>query len=238
MEARLLDDQLCEISERAFNIMADILRTPEQRRRVSELTNIPAMTLKDYFNGRTSPPLDRFIAIALAGQVPPAEFFASQTRPTIDVTAPPEVVVPYLDVEAAAGDGKAVDVVSAEASFPFPWPFLERLMGDAAYQARLETVRAHGSSMSPTIEDGALLMIDRAQAVLPSLPPPGRKITPGIYVFLQAGELRLKRLQRIAGDFIAIHSDNRDAYPPEVFSLKRDGSLKIIGKVVWWDNRL
>jgi len=239
LEARLIDDQVCEISARALGLMQEILRTAEQRRYISELTKIPAMTLKDYFNGRTSPPLDRFIAIAIAGQVPHANFFGPQGPPTLELASSIDVVhIPHLDVSAAAGDGKFVDVIQAESSVPFPYVFLEKLLGDDAAKARLETLRARGTSMKPTIDDGALLMLDRSQSILPSVAPKHRKIPLDVYVFLQKGEVRLKRLQRVDSDFVAIHSDNIEAFPPEVFNMKRDGSLKIIGKVIWWDNRL
>jgi phage repressor protein C with HTH and peptisase S24 domain len=112
----------------------------------------------------------------------------------------------------------------------------------AAIYARLETLRAKGRSMEPTIADGALLMLDRAQDTLPAVPKNGQKRRPApepdVYVFAHNGDIRLKRLQRLNEDFIAIHSDNRAEFPPEIFDLKRDGSFKVIGKVIWWDNRL
>ena len=55
-----------------------------------------------------------------------------------------------------------------------------------------------------------------------------------IYVFLQEGALRVKRLRvDRKGGTIAL-SDN-SAYDPEILN-KQD--FKVIGRVIWWDNRL
>jgi len=234
-----VDFEAGQIGARFLNVLSEYLLIPSKRKEISRLANIPEKTLVDYLNGRSSPSVDRFLLIAVAARANPAEFFGVVSEPTLKLAPSVEIVhVPHLDVEAAAGAGCFVDVVLAEASFPFPYPFLEKLLGDAARYARLETLRAKGDSMAPTIEDGALLMLDRAQSTLPPVPAKSRRCPAEIYVFIQKGDVRLKRLQRIDSDFIAIHSDNRDEFPPEVFNLKRDGSFKIIGKIVWWDNRL
>jgi phage repressor protein C with HTH and peptisase S24 domain len=238
-----IDFEACEIGARALSILQEHLRAPQNRKKISSLTNIPEKTLTDYFNGRTSPPLDRFLLIALACGLRPAEFFEASAKPAPLIGDPPQIImIPHLDIEVAAGAGSFVDVVVSEDSFPFPWPFLRRLLGDAAISARLETLRAKGRSMEPTIADGALLMLDRSQNTLPPVLKNGQKRRPvpepDVYVFAHNGDIRLKRLQRLNDDFIAIHSDNRAEFPPEVFDLNRDGSFKVIGKVIWWDNRL
>ncbi len=154
---------------------------------------------------------------------------------------PPEtVIIPILDVQAAAGAGRTVEVVRAEAEFAFPFYFLQRLLGDLAGRARLSSLRAKGDSMEPTILDGALLIIDEAQRDLPKQPSSAkmRPREPDIFVFFSSEGLRLKRLARIDQDFVAIISDNIHQRPPEVFRPGPDGKLTIIGKVIWWDNRL
>lgn len=178
---------------------------------------------------------ENLILIAKAADRPIAWFFGEEPPQTI--------MIPILDVEAAAGAGAWAEVVRAEAEFLFPRHFLKKLLGEAAYSARLESLRARGDSMTPTISDGALLVIDRAQTEYPDVIKNGRKgrynlPTPDIFVFYQGDELRLKRLQRISEDFMAIYSDNKDEYPAEVLDLRRGGKLVIMGKLVWWDNRL
>ena len=55
--------------------LGDVLRGTAQRQKIAEASGISASTLKDYFTGRTSPPLDRLIAIADAAGIPPGRFF-------------------------------------------------------------------------------------------------------------------------------------------------------------------
>jgi phage repressor protein C with HTH and peptisase S24 domain len=150
------------------------------------------------------------------------------------------VMIPILDVQAAAGAGRVVDVVKAEAEFAFPVYFLRKLIRDPGRRPRLSSVRSKGDSMEPTILDGALLIIDEAQRDLPK-PPSSAKLRhrePDIFVFFTSEGLRLKRLSRIDDDLVAIISDNFHERPPEVFRLGEDRKLSIIGKVIWWDNRL
>ncbi|MBB4199103.1 hypothetical protein CCR94_16520 [Rhodoblastus sphagnicola] len=253
LSAKQVDYTACQLSALFLEKLQGYLYIPTKRRIISTLTKIPEKTLVDYQTGRTSPTVDRFLLIAAACDTVPSVFFGDAeivaqppgissnfAAPTSALPAPPiEIVhIPHLDVSAAAGEGKFVDVVQVESVIPFPYVFLEKLLGDDAARARLETLRARGSSMKPTIDDGALLMIDRAQSILPSAHSKRSKSPLDVYVFLQKGDVRLKRLQRIDNDWISIHSDNAVEYQPEVFNLKRDGSFKIIGKVVWWDNRL
>lgn len=154
---------------------------------------------------------------------------------------PGTVMVPILDVQAAAGDGRVVDVVRAETEFAFPVYFVQRLLGAKAGCARLSSLRAKGDSMEPTILDGALLMIDEAQHELPKPPSSAkmRRTEPDIFVFFSTSEgLRLKRISCIDKDTFAIISDNIHERPPEIFRQGKDGKISIIGKVIWWDNRL
>ncbi|MGO8740641.1 S24 family peptidase [Rhodoblastus sp.] len=134
-------------------------------------------------------------------------------------------------------------VVRAEAEFPFPLYFLRHLVGDRASSARLESLCAHGESMTPTIHDSALLIVDRSQNVLAAAMKNGPKsrrrlASAPIFVFHLGEDLRLKRLRRIDDKFVAAISDNIEEFPVEVIEPGTDGALRIIGKVIWWDNRL
>jgi transcriptional regulator with XRE-family HTH domain len=221
--------------------LQDVLQTSAQRRRIAELTSIPAPTLKDYYSGRTSPPLDRFLLIAIAAGIDPAEFFRSPALMASKAATPSVVMIPVLDIDAAAGAGTQADVVKAVDELPFPTEFIRKL---APIGAELSCLRCSGDSMAPTIQDGAILIVDeRQRALRPWRPPPRkgpRKRLPpdDIFVFNQSGGLRLKRLRDIGEGTVAILSDNGAENPPEFFKLGRDGGFAIIGKVIWWDNRL
>jgi len=220
--------------------LQNVLQTSAQRRRIAELTSIPAPTLKDYYSGRTSPPLDRFLRIAVAAGIDPADFFRSPALMTSQAAQPSITLIPVLDISAEAGPGKQADVVKAVRELPFPTEFIRKL---APIGAELSCLRCSGESMSPTIEDGAILIIDERQRTLARWRKPstkGAKRPPApddIFVFNQSGDLRLKRLRDLGDGTIAILSDN-GGVPPELFRAGRDGGFVIIGKVIWWDNRL
>jgi phage repressor protein C with HTH and peptisase S24 domain len=156
-------------------------------------------------------------------------------------SAPGIIDIPVLDVSAAAGSGRVQDVISAVDTLPFPLTFVERL---APHDAKLSSLRCAGNSMEPTITDGAILIIDEHQNRLPP-PHPAYRKTPrvrakpdDIYVFFHSEDLRLKRLRALDHGFVAIYSDNHAEHPIEITKPGQDGALKIVGKVIWWDNRL
>ncbi|MFV0280908.1 MAG: helix-turn-helix transcriptional regulator [Rhodoblastus sp.] len=216
----------------------EVLATPEDRRRIAHETGIPEPTLKDYGSGRTTPNVDRFMLIACAVGHPPSWFFGEATGANAH---PGVVMVPVVDVRASAGPGVAAEVVNALAPIPFPAEFARRIGYPAS---RLECLRASGDSMAPTIGHGAILIIDRNATRLSSWKKPSRKAVQradppdDIFVFYLGADLRLKRLREIGDGFLAVVSDNVAAYPPEIVKPGRDAALRIVGKVVWWDNRL
>lgn len=55
-------------------------------------------------------------------------------------------------------------------------------------------------------------------------------------VFLQGDDQRVKRLRRFDNE-IVVSSDNR-AFGPEILRGPDLTRFKVIGRVIWWDNRL
>lgn len=220
--------------------LQEVLQTAAQRRRIAELTQIPAPTLKDYHSGRTSPPVDRFLRIAFAAGLDPVEFLRAPALMASGAAEPSLTMIPVLDVDAAAGPGTRADVVKAVGDLPFPTEFIHKL---APVGADLSCLRAAGDSMAPTIENGALLIVDERQKTPRPFRSPRRRPREAphedeIFIFIQSGDLRLKRLRDVGDGLVAILSDNRHDHPIEIVKPGRDGALAVIGKVIWWDNRL
>lgn len=227
-----MDDLLEFFSERIREAIGENVLDFARR---AGLTPSQARNLQNWKDKPSSIKPEALALIASASGRPIGWFFGE--------TAPATVMIPVLDVQASAGPGRVADVVKAEDQIAFPLYFLRRLLGDRANSARLESLRAHGDSMAPTITSGALILIDRGQRELPDPPKYGSKTGRGhfhspIFVFYQGGDLRLKRLQRINRDFVAVISDNNIEFPVEATSLKDEAPLRIIGKVIWWDNML
>ncbi len=144
-----------------------------------------------------------------------------------ETPAPGTVLVPVLDVAAAAGSGAENGPPQVVGHLPFTEEFLHRA-GVAVSTAHLLT--AHGESMWPTIRDGALVLVDRVRH---------RPRHDNIYVLVDGGDVRLKRYVRRA-DAPYLISDNPDKsrYPDEALSLADLERIKIEGRVCWTETRL
>lgn len=208
--------------------------------------DIPARTLRNWIKGVSFPPTDKLFAMARAAGVDAAGLMEIDDAPTARHAAPvppppqPGVAsIALVDARAAAGAG-AWNMHSAEIErIPFPEAWLERLGGGRP--DRCDFIRATGDSMAPTIEPGALMLIDRDQTT----PPKGRRKRrrdDDIFVFMMGDELRVKRIGVVAetprGRHLALVSDNAATYPVEVLSIDESARVKVFGRVIWWDNRL
>ena len=198
-------------------------------------------TLQSWIDGKTWPDAAEIYALAEATGMRPAFFLQDDGAQLLPQAMPGIVMVPRMAVHAAAGDGQLTGEETAIDTLPFPLEFAEKI---APRGAALNCLRATGDSMAPAIADGALVIIDLKQTQLAPWRPPTRKTArrplpqDGIYVFEQAGFVRLKRLRDDGEGMIVILSDNVDVHPIEFYKRGRGLPLRIIGRVVWWDNRL
>lgn len=141
--------------------------------------------------------------------------------------------IPLLSIEAAAGLGLPDETAHIQERLEFPVWMLERL---GLLGARLALMRARGDSMAPAIAPGALLLVDVGAKAIPQTRPSPTPYDPGdVYVFVQDGERRVKHL-RASPDGLLVVSDN----PAEIELLRGAARrrLDVLGRVVWWDNRL
>jgi phage repressor protein C with HTH and peptisase S24 domain len=128
--------------------------------------------------------------------------------------------VPEVDVRAGAGDGQVVDSEEIIGKFAFRRSWLRQ---KGLKPASLAVVRARGDSMFPTVQDGDILLIDRAVTSLAS---------DGIYLIEQANNLQCKRLQLELAHGLIVKSDN-PAYKDQRLSFKQAEALRIAGRVIW-----
>lgn len=198
---------------------------------------VSRMTLARWISGETSPSAADLEILAAATGRSVAWFLGLDEWPHVPSAS---VFVPVMDVRASAGHGAIADVVRAVDEIEMPRSFLRRIGGDGA---RLECLRAAGLSMWPTIDDGALLILDRNRKPPLYKPTPRKGRRPhqkqdDIYVFYQGADVRLKRLRNLPEGFMAVISDNMAEYPIEIVRPGADGPFEVMGAVVWWDNRL
>ena len=144
-------------------------------------------------------------------------------RPPADGVADGAVPVPLHAVRAAAGGGSVADETGgSRESLAFPPALLRRIT--AAPAAGLKLLTISGDSMSPTLEDGDLVMVD-TQRRLPS--------PPGIFILDDGVGLVAKRVDAIPNSWplaLRLSSDN----PAYSNYRRRVDEVHIVGRVVWF----
>lgn len=139
---------------------------------------------------------------------------------------PEFALLPRYDVEASAGAGMtALEELEIERiAFRMDWL---REIGLDPKQAGLLTAR--GDSMSPTIPDGSLMLVDLRKGDQPR--------TGLIYVIVLDGELLVKRISRNVDKTIDLISDN-PLYPVQKIAQVDFDKLFIAGRVFWFGRRI
>ena len=132
--------------------------------------------------------------------------------------------VRMLDVCVAAGHGREPTIEEELGALKFRRDFL-RAVGVSEVNAAVITVK--GASMEPTIADGAMLLVNRANRE----PRSG-----SIYVFHIAGNgLVVKRVVKSGERWLArSDNDDRTAFPDFYF----DEGATLIGRAVWMGTKL
>ncbi len=135
------------------------------------------------------------------------------------------VPVGMLNVELGAGPGRAVHVVEEVGKLHFRRDFL-RSAGVSPANAAI--VEVNGTSMEPTIRDGSVLLLNRADRD----PRPGL-----IYAFSWDGEMLVKRFFRKDGIWVAV-SDNQDKEENPDIPLDGATNSVVQGRAIWMGAKL
>jgi phage repressor protein C with HTH and peptisase S24 domain len=142
-----------------------------------------------------------------------------------EVEAEELISVPVLDVQASAGPGAFADSEHARARMRFDPSWLRGLNLDAR---QLSVIQVVGDSMSPTLDDGDDILVDRGDAAM--------NLRDGIYVLRLDGVLNVKRLVvDRARRHVSVKSDNAAYTSWPTLDLAQ---LDVIGRVVWAGRRL
>jgi phage repressor protein C with HTH and peptisase S24 domain len=226
------------LSEFGKRIRGLIRKKWKSYREASEALGIPESTLSWYARGAGEPSAGLLHELAKKLNVSAGYLLCLTDDPSSGSfgAGPTVVFVEKLDALPAAGAGAMNDAVHVVEALEFPIWMAQKLTKTARGKVgSLRFMRALGDSMEPLIEPGALLLVDGSDSDH-RRPPKPRKASDhnNIYVFLQDGALRVKRLRQDRKGFTIAMSEN-PAYDPEILG-KQD--FKVLGRVIWWDNRL
>jgi hypothetical protein len=132
-------------------------------------------------------------------------------------------LVPLSKAELNAGSGAFVLSEGVKDYYSFETTWLEKV---STAKKNLILTFVKGDSMSPTIKDGDLVMIDL-----------GRRYIAGgcIYALRIQDTIHLKKLSPMPGGTIQVISDNKEEYPPYSADQK---DVYVIGQVIWFCRQL
>lgn len=139
------------------------------------------------------------------------------------------VEIPLLDIRGSMGPGlfqPEVDQVIQLIRLSRDW-IREHCRGVSV--KNLAIITGKGDSMSPTIADGALILVDTGRTQVD---------IDGVYVLARNGELFIKRMQRLLNGGYKIISDN-ERYPAQDISQFDLDQVDVLGRaVVSWSPRI
>lgn len=133
------------------------------------------------------------------------------------------LIIPQYDVRGSCGDGALVGDVAVKGEIVFKRRWLDSL---GVKPEDLATVYAQGDSMSPTIQDGQVLLVNIKETI-----PQSSKI----YIVCIDGQLYIKRLINMFTDGWVMRSDNPDksTYPDIKLTSEGMASIDIQGRIIW-----
>lgn len=198
---------------------------------LAKKSGLSQATVSDIERGRNqstveAPALAKALGISLDYLLTGKE---QQEQISIIATEEDFAFIPFYDAHGSCGDGYHNGdhvVIKSELAFKRTW-----LKSEGLQEKDLSIITAKGDSMSPTISDGAILLINSNYKRLES----GR-----VYAIVVNDEVRVKRLFiGISGDCrIASDNPNKTLYPDETISAEALNHLHIIGRVVWMGGML
>lgn len=205
---------------------------------LSKILDIPDRTISNYERGERKPSVDYLSLLAEKLDANPVwlmlergEIFIDKTvvkpegKLPDDLTPNDFIFIPMYDLKAAAGSGSIVDNEKVKDFIAFTRDWLFKNV--TAPLNQLIMIHTKGDSMSPTINDGDMLLVDKSDTDLKN---------DGIYVLRMGNSLIVKRIQHLPENKAEIISDNH-LYKPFIIDLK-DESVAVIGKVVWFGRQI
>ncbi|APG24005.1 XRE family transcriptional regulator [Syntrophotalea acetylenica] len=191
---------------------------------LAEKLGVHPNTIRNYENGKRSPDTE-FLAKLLEeipGTNPGWLLTGEGARHRGDHQAQEGYVMfPRYEIQAGAGPGRLVESEQVVDFVSFKEDWVRSYL--RVPRQKLALLNVKGDSMSPTMNDGDLILIDmRSDRIEDS----------AIYVIEFDEALLVKRIQRRFDGSVAIKSDN-PFYEPEIIPKERAQSLRIVGRVIW-----
>lgn len=179
-------------------------------------------TLERYFAGHDAS-VDAVIKIAKATDTPVEAILFGDAPAPRTVANDDFVAVPRYAAALSAGGGAMVEGdIEVVEMVMFRRAWMKRI-GVNPLQAHV--IPVIGDSMQPTLVEGDVVLADTGDTDI---------VGGGIFVIVQAGHARVKRLTMRGDGSVMVISDNRDIYPPETVPAEGADNFRIVGRVRWY----
>lgn len=198
---------------------------------------ISAIEVRDSKRSAVAPALARALGVTLEqlmsddmDALAPAPIPEPSSLVPAPTPAPGDAIVrvPLLANAGSMGTGTDVlheDVVVGQIDLSEQW--LLRRIKPTSPQA-LRFIHAYGDSMSPTFEDGDVLLVDTGMR--------DPRLIDGVYVMAANDRMYVKRVRQRLDGTIEISSDNSTVKTVDV--LNGGNAIDVLGRVVWcWNGR-
>jgi len=203
---------------------------------LAQKSGLSRRVIDKYVAGGSDPSRQRLVSLADAAGVSVQWLATGQGSPSgapQPISRPDEptpdfdqdfALLPRYEVNLSAGPGLVPAHEDVEEGLAFSRAWLHRNLINADQSG---LVRVRGDSMTPTVPDGALALVNTAEA---------RVDREGIYAFSREGEAYIKRLVPLAPGpggtptSIVIISDG-GSFPPEFVTGPQLNELRIVGRV-------
>jgi phage repressor protein C with HTH and peptisase S24 domain len=173
-------------------------------------------TISQYKTGERTPPMDKLEVLVGALGISLPEFFACK-----DESKPDTVFIERLKARPRAGTGGLETDGEHAGFYSFHSQFIARKRGT---EKSMKIFEVAGDSMSPTLSDGDLIMVNLAD----------KDVRSGyIYLIRMEDELMVKRLENRPGGILLIRSDNSDYADIPVNKNDPGIDLEVFGRMVW-----
>ncbi|WP_282093075.1 S24 family peptidase [Epibacterium ulvae] len=187
---------------------------------MSKSLQVDVKTVQRWENGSSAPKFEDVVALAGLANVS-LDWIATGGGVEHSKQQDRLIEIPRYDVKVSAGNGAFTDAQNIIGQIPFLPDFFTKNLQRAP--ENMIIVDAKGDSMSPTMEERDLLMIDTSTADDP--------LFGGVYAFSFEDALFVKRLQKMPNGILAT-SDNKE-YERFTIPAADLGKFNLIGRVVW-----